>query len=458
MNAFEATMWRAEPRMHSPVLALEVLDTVPGWERFLAAHEWAVRMVPRGRQRVVEAPWGLGTPRWSHDPHFDLQAHVSLSWLPDGGGWPALLQAAAQLAMAPFDPARPPWEAVLFPGLPDGKAAYLLKMHHSATDGLGLGQLLAQLHSRQRDPRPDKPQPAPTEGEQTSPWQVLTRQLRQDIAAVPGLVTGAGWGTLATLRDPIGSVGTAVRYGNSLRRVLTPPHAAPSPLLARRGSQWRFAALDVPLPDLRAAAKTAGATINDAYLAALLGGYRRYHQVLGVPVADIPMAIPISVRRPGEPGGGNRIVGARFSGPVATTDPRARIRQVRALILSARAEPAVDTIGLMSPALARLPGPVIAAIAGSQTKGNDLQATFVPGPRTALHLAGARIERVYPFAPLPGCAAMIMLVTHGDTGCVGANLDAAAITQPELFTRCLADGFSEVLSLHPHSGTPTIRA
>jgi hypothetical protein len=150
-------------------------------------------------------------------------------------------------------------------------------------------------------------------------------------------------------------------------------------------------------------------------------------------------------------------VSARFCGPVATTDPRARIRQVRALILSARAEPAVDTIGLMSPALARLPGPVIAAIAGSQTKGNDLQATYVPGPRTALHLAGARIERVYPFAPLPGCAAMIMLVTHGDTGCVGANLDAAAITHPDLFTRCLADGFSEVLSLHPHSGTPTIR-
>ncbi|MCU1652917.1 MAG: hypothetical protein JWQ60_4066, partial [Pseudonocardia sp.] len=34
----------------------------------------------------------------------------------------------------------------------------------------------------------------------------------------------------------------------------------------------------------------------------------------------------------------------------------------------------------------------------------------------------------------------------------GANLDAASITQPDLFTRCLADGFTEVLSLHhPHN-------
>jgi hypothetical protein len=286
---------------------------------------------------------------------------------------------------------------------------------------------------------------------------VLRHQLCHDVAAVPGLLGGAGSRTLAALSDPIGSVRTALRYGNSLRRVLTPPHAAASPLLAHRGSQWRFAALDVPLRDLRAAAKAAGATVNDAYLAALLGGYRRYHQALGVPVEAIPMAIPISVRRPGEPGGGNRIAGARFSGPVATTDPRTRIQQIRALILSARTEPAIDTIGLMSPALARLPGPLIAAIAGSQTKGNDLQATFVPGPRGDLYLAGARIERVYPFAPLPGCAAMIMLVTHGDTGCVGANLDAASITQPDLFTRCLADGFTEVLSLHHPSTTPTIR-
>jgi len=43
-----------------------------------------------------------------------------------------LLEAAAQLAMSPFDRARPPWEAVLYEGLPDGRAAYVLKMHHSA--------------------------------------------------------------------------------------------------------------------------------------------------------------------------------------------------------------------------------------------------------------------------------------------------------------------------------------
>ena len=42
--------------------------------------------------------------------------------------------------MAPFDRARPLWEATLVEGLPDGRAAYLLKLHHSLADGKGLVQ------------------------------------------------------------------------------------------------------------------------------------------------------------------------------------------------------------------------------------------------------------------------------------------------------------------------------
>jgi hypothetical protein len=59
--------------------------------------------------------------------------------------------------MTPFDRARPPWEGTLVEGLPDGKAAYLLKLHHVLTDGLGLTNLLSQIHSRQRPRSPRKP-------------------------------------------------------------------------------------------------------------------------------------------------------------------------------------------------------------------------------------------------------------------------------------------------------------
>ena len=67
---------------------------------------------------------------------------------------------------------------------------------------------------------------------------------------------------------------------------------------------------------------------------------------------------------------------------------------------------------------------------------------------------GAKIERSYGFGPLPGCAAMITLISHGDTCCIAANVDPAAVTEVDLFAECLSRGFSEVLALQPGSKAP----
>jgi len=451
MNASETVMWRAEAdqALSSTGLLIEELDTVPETGRFRGAHEWAVRMVPRLRQRVVEPPLGLGWPRWSVDPQFDLNYHVRRTSLPGGAGWPELLQVAAEVAMTPFDRTRPPWQTLLVEGLPDGRAAYLIKVHHSASDGLSGIALLSQLHSRAREPRSDKPRPPLRSEEPTSPLDALAQQVRGDVQAVPRLAGSLGAGALRALNDPAATLQSATRYGQSLSRVLTPPQISGSPLLARRGRSWRFAAIDVAFADLRAAGKAAGGSVNDVYLAALLGGYRHYHAALGTPVEAIPMTIPISLRKPSEARGGNQITAARFAGPVAITDPRARIEHVRTLIRDARAEPALDVTGTLAPLVARLPSPLIAPVVGPLTRGNDLQASNIPGIRDQVYLAGARIERMYTYGPLPGCAAMITMVTHGDTGCVAVNFDAAAFTQPQLFVDSLVAGFTEVLSLHP---------
>jgi hypothetical protein len=90
------------------------------------------------------------------------------------------------------------------------------------------------------------------------------------------------------------------------------------------------------------------------------------------------------------------------------------------------------------------------------TRRNDLQASNVPGIREDGYIAGARIERIYPFAPLPGSAAMITLTTFRELCCIGVNLDPAAIVEPERFGRCLEDGFNEVLALNP-SSSPALR-
>jgi diacylglycerol O-acyltransferase / wax synthase len=461
LTPLETLMWRADTdrSMRSTVMAVELLDTEPDWNRLVDAHEWASRMVPRLCDRVSE-PFGfVGTPMWVRDQDLDLRYHLRRCRLGGNGGWPELLTTAAQLAMTPFDRTRPPWEAVVVEGLPGGKAAYLLKLHHALTDGLGLRQLLSQLHSRQRAHQPDKPQPAGAATAEPGPADFLTRELKHDLGAVPAVVGCATALVRKGFGDPLGSARGAIRYVDSARRVLSPPDVPGLPALSARGGSWQFVALDLDLDDLRAAAKSGGGSVNDAFLAALLAGFRLYHSELGVPLdsaATMPVSVPVSVRRDDDSAGGNRFAPARLVAPVGIADPVARIEDIRRLVRNARSEPALESADLVAPLMARLPASLLVRVAGAATAGNDLQASNVPGVEDDLYLAGALIERIYPFAPLPGCAAMITLHTYRGTCSVGANLDAAAVVAPALFAQCLSDGFAEVLALAPAAGKPSL--
>jgi len=202
MNALEALMWRgeADPRLRSTICSFGVLDCAPDWQRFLAACEWGTRMVPRFRQKVVEPAFGLGNPVWVNDPDFDLHYHVRRQRISGGGGWREALEAAEQIAMTPFDRARSPLEVVLFEDLPDGRAAMLLKMHHSATDGIGGFQLFSKLHSRKREHNPSKPQPDAAPPEWKTPRDVLREQLERDARQMLGNARDAAAGLLALTR------------------------------------------------------------------------------------------------------------------------------------------------------------------------------------------------------------------------------------------------------------------
>jgi diacylglycerol O-acyltransferase len=187
--------------------------------------------------------------------------------------------------------------------------------------------------------------------------------------------------------------------------------------------------------------------LNDAYVAALLGGFRLYHEHLGEPLEELAMAIPISLRRGDHPMGGNRFAGARFAAPVGEPDPAERIRLVHEFVVTAREEPALDVFGLLAPALNRLPMPLVARGYAAQTTKLDLQASNVAGLPYSAYIAGARIERMLPFGPLPGCAVMATLLSYAGRCSIGLNTDPAAVTEPDVFTQCLQQGIAEVLGL-----------
>ena len=112
--------------------------------------------------------------------------------------------------------------------------------------------------------------------------------MRQGLNRLPGAIVGGVRGALfgaasavgRVVRDPVTRLGSAVDYAMSGARVIGPA-AEPSPLLRRRSLSSRSEAIDIEFGDLHRAAKAAGGSINDAYLAGLCGALRLYHEALG---------------------------------------------------------------------------------------------------------------------------------------------------------------------------------
>ena len=160
---------------------------------------------------------------------------------------------------------------------------------------------------------------------------------------------------------------------------------------------------------------------------------------MGMPVATLPMAIPVSLRAEGDPAGGNRFTGVSLAAPIAETDPVKRINTIHAQMVMRREEAALDVVSVIAPILSVLPDAVMEVMAGSFTPA-DVQASNVPGFPGDIYLAGVKILRQYGLGPLPGVAMMVSLVSLAGVCTVSVRYDRASITDIDLFARCLTRG------------------
>ena len=448
MEPTDAWIWYLEqdPLLRFTVTAVTVLDRAPDWDRLVDRFEKATRVAPHFRDRVVSTPFRLAPPRWVTDQDFDLGYHLRRMRAPEPGTLESVLEIARTTAMAGLDRSRPLWEATLVEGVDGDGAALIIKAHHSLTDGVGGMQLALVLFDLEPDADPTDWPEAPTPERLTS--AELARQ-----AAVHHARRAAGLGartaatalpTLGRLaRDPVATTRGWLRSGGSIARMVRPVGETLSPVMADRGLSWRFRVLDVPFPDLRDAAKATGTTLNDAFLAGITGGMRRYHEQLGHPVAELRVSMPISTRKDGDPVGGNRVAIVRYPVPVDIADPEARLHALHDAASRARNEPAVPH----TDAILEVVSPVTPLAVRAMAVHMDFGASNVPGPPFPVHLAGAEALRFYPFGPTGGSAVNITLLSYRGTCCIGVNMDTAAITDGDRFLDCLTEGFAEVLAV-----------
>ena len=98
-------------------------------------------------------------------------------------------------------------------------------------------------------------------------------------------------------------------------------------MLRRRSLSSRSEAIDIEFGDLHQAAKAAGGSINDAYLAGLCGALRLYHEAHGrARSTRLPMAVPVNLRSEADPAGGNRFAGVNLAAPIGLPTRRCASR------------------------------------------------------------------------------------------------------------------------------------
>ena len=265
---------------------------------------------------------------------------------------------------------------------------------------------------------------------------LATAILTASLKAAPALLVNG-------IRRPVetlSAVGSAVA---SVYRTVRPISQPGSPIMRDRGKIRRLAALNVSTDALHQAGAVAGGSLNDAFIAAITGGLRRYHEKHGKSVGDLSVSMPISLRTDDDPVGGNRVTLMRFDVPAAIIDPAQRIRGIHDRTNKMRSEKSLSYTQSIAGMLNLMPRWYI----GSVLRHVDFVASDVPGIPIPVFLAGAAVRMQYAFAPTIGAALNVTLLSYVDTCAIGINMDTSAIPDPEVLYDCLVAGFDDVLAL-----------
>lgn len=452
MNAFmrhtDAFTWAMEsdPRLRSTVVTAIILDRPPDWDAVRTRFDLISRKLPMLRQRVVASPPPT-PPRWVDDPDFDLNFHMRSVTAPSPGGLETVIEMARLAQMEDFDRARPLWTVTLIDGLSNDRAAVLCKFHHGLTDGVGGIQIAMILFDLDATTPPDCTLPPEPHVRPSSWLSGYQDALRYDAGVVSDALTGAAKSTpnliYSGLRRPVAMLSAVAATAASVYRTVRPVTRTGSPLIEKRSLVRHLAVHEVSLPQLRDAAHRCDAALNDAFVAGVAGGLRRYHEKHGIEVGDLHLTMPISLRTEADPMGGNRITLMRFDVPVGVSDPSQRIKLIHERVARERHERSLPFTQEIAAVLNLMPRWYI----GSVLRHVDFVASDVPGIPVPVYIGGARVLNQYAFGPTIGAAVNVTLLTYVDTCSLGINIDTGAISDYDVFTECLIAGFDEVLAV-----------
>ncbi|HEV3360900.1 MAG TPA: wax ester/triacylglycerol synthase domain-containing protein [Pseudonocardiaceae bacterium] len=321
----------------------------------------------------------LRHPAFQPDPTVDPAALLDVVDVRDPDT-PADLDGAMDAFFSvPLDERRETGRAQLVLGLDGGRSAFLVKLHHAASDGIAVtGALVGRTRGQTfiADPKPAKPQDRPT--------------VKQRLNGVKDLVTG-----LAALAGA----------GRAPRLSLDGPVAS---------AARHHALVDLPLDEIRVAARALKVRTTDLATALLV---ESLHQVLPDATTrdTVRVMMPRSTRSTATyRSAGNHTGAASVDLPIGPMSLERRIELTKQVTQDQvdssaphAAHAVVWTLGQLPPFLHRR----LAKLVYRSTWFN-LIASVLPGARSPVILHGSRVAIVYPVLALaPGVRLSVGVMT-----------------------------------------------
>jgi len=227
-----------------------------------------------------------------------------------------------------------------------------------------------------------------------------------------------------------------------------------SPFDGRIGGRREVAFASLPLRELHdAAASIDAATVNDAVLAVVGGGLRRWIERQHGRIDSVRVKVPVSLHQPaGEVDGGDP--GNRdsfFAVPIQIThcDVVERLRAVHAATALRKSEHDAETmdallrrLGGLSPGLGRLCERI-----ERSPRAFAVNVSNVPGPREPVSVLGAPVDSLHSIAELAEHHALrIAAVSLAGTLCLGFCADPALVENVESMAAATEDEAAELIA------------
>jgi WS/DGAT/MGAT family acyltransferase len=178
----------------------------------------------------------------------------------------------------------------------------------------------------------------------------------------------------------------------------------------------------MPLAGLHEVAKReAEATVNDAVLACVAGGIRRWLEARHGPLGELRVKVPVSLHRPGEDAG-NRDSFFVVALPLGVADPLERLRAIHSETAARKADHDAQELDRMMAAFSRA-SPHLERFA-ERIEDNPrrfaLNVSNVPGPRGAVSVLGAPVSGIFSLAEIGERHALrVAVVSYAGDLCFG---------------------------------------